>query len=479
MMLLNIGFPAALGVIFVTLYCMTIIGLVLLILLENRNPLKTIPWVIVLIFVPGIGLIFYFFFGRDNRRLRIISRRIYTNFREQIEAENEPQDLHVIPPNYYPLAQLLNNSNYSAIFSGSNITTYTKGKEKFDALLDDIARAQHHIHLQYYIFSDDKIGNLIKEALIKKARENVIVRVLYDDVGSWHTKNHFFEEMKKEGIEVFSYLKVAFPLLTSKVNYRNHRKVVMIDGRIGYIGGMNIADRYVYGNKLGPWRDTHFRITGSGAFGLQASFLLDWYAVTNELINGKEYYPKQASYTDINLQLVMSGPTTQWRTLMQASIFCISNAKKHIYIQTPYFLPTDGLNQALQMAALGGIDVRLMIPKRSDTRSAQMATYSYVGKMLDAGVRVFMYDQGFLHSKLLVVDDALTCLGSSNFDFRSFEHNFEINAFIYQDAFAKEMKEMFEQDMHDCMEVSREEWRKRPISRRLTESFMRLFAPLL
>jgi cardiolipin synthase len=479
MALLNIGYPAAIGILFIVLYCLTIIGLVLLILLENRNPLKTIPWVIVLIFVPGIGLIFYYFFGRDNRRLRIISRRIYTKFRHQIEVENAPQDLHVIPPNYYPLAQLLNNSNYSAIFSGSDIAVYTYGKEKFDVLLDDIAGAQHHIHLQYYIFNDDKIGHIIKEALIKKARQNVKVRVLYDDVGSWHAKNRFFEEMKKNGIEIFPYLKVAFPILTSKVNYRNHRKVVVIDGRIGYIGGMNIADRYVYGNKLGLWRDTHFRIVGSGVYGLQASFLLDWYAVNNELINEKEYYPKQKTYTDMKMQLVMSGPTTQWHTLMQASIFCISNAKKRIFIQTPYFLPTDGLNQALQMAALGGIDVRLMIPKRSDTRSAQMATYSYVDKMLDAGVRVFLYNQGFLHSKLLLIDDALTCLGSSNFDFRSFEHNFEINAFVYQETFAKKMKEMFERDILDCIEVSPTEWRERPITRRLAESFMRLFAPLL
>ena len=478
-MFTNLGVPAFLSTTFIILYSITIVGLVLLILLENRNPLKTIPWVIVLIFVPGIGLIFYFFFGRDNRRLRIISRRTFKRFREQIKIENQPQDLSVVPENYLPLAQLLNNSNYSAIFSGSEISVFTNGKDKFDALLDDIANARHHIHLQYYIFQDDKAGHKIKEALIKKAREGITIRVLYDDVGSWSTKNSFFEEMKREGIEIYPYLKVVFPILTSKVNYRNHRKIVIIDGKAGYTGGMNIADRYLYGNKLGVWRDTHFRITGPGVYGLQASFLLDWYAISNKLINGKEYYPDLKPSSDMKMQIAMSGPTSQWRTLMQAFIFCISNAKKYIYIQTPYFLPTEALNQALQMAALGGIDVRLMIPKRSDTRSAQMATFSYIDKMLISGVKVYLYDKGFLHSKILASDDMLTCLGSSNFDFRSFEHNFEINAFVYQKEFAVRMKELFIRDIQSCEEITYHVWRKRPITKRLSESFMRLFAPLL
>ena len=478
-MVANIGIPVFLSTIFIILYCITIIGLVLLVLLENRNPLKTIPWVIVLIFVPGIGLIFYYFFGRDNRRLRIISRRIYKRFRKQIHIENQPQDVSVVPPGYLPLAQLLNNSNYSAIFCGSDISIFDNGKDKFEALLADITSAQHHIHLQYYIFQSDKTGHKVKNALIKKAREGIKVRVIYDDVGSWDAKKTFFEEMKKEGIEVYPFLKVVFPILTSKVNYRNHRKIVVIDGKTGYMGGMNIADRYVYGNKLGLWRDTHFRVTGPGVYGMQASFLLDWYAISGNLVNEKEYYPELQTYSDMKMQIIMSGPTNQWRTLMQAFIFCISNAKKYIYIQTPYFLPTEALNQALQMAALGGIDVRLMLPKRSDTKSVQMATFSYIDKMLKSGVKVYLYDKGFLHSKTLITDDILTCFGSSNFDFRSFEHNFEINAFVYQEDFTIKMRDLFLRDIRDCEEVTYTVWRKRPITRRLAESFMRLFAPLL
>ncbi len=478
-MLASVGFPAFLTITLIILYCLTITGLVLLILLENRNPLKTIPWVIVLILIPGIGLILYYFFGRDYRRLRIITRRMYKRFKKQIRIDYQPQDVSVIPKEYQPLAKLLNNSNYSAIFGGSLLSIFTGGKDKFEALLTDIAQARHHIHLQYYIVEDDKIGNQVKAALIKKAKEGVQVRVLYDDVGSWNVKNRFFNEMKAAGIEVYSILKVAFPILTSKVNYRNHRKVVVIDGNIGYMGGMNIADRYVDGNKLGLWRDTHFKITGPGVYGLQASFILDWYAISNRLITGVDYYPVLPNLTDTKMQIVMSGPTNQWQTLLQAFIFCISNAKKYIYIQSPYFLPTEALNLALQMAALGGIDVRLMIPKNSDTRSAQLASLSYVDKMLRAGVKVYLYNKGFLHSKLLLVDDILTCFGSSNFDFRSFEHNFEINAFVYQKEFALQMKTVFLQDIRDCETLSYSLWRKRPVAEKLAESFMRLFAPLL
>ncbi|MDR2680538.1 MAG: cardiolipin synthase [Tannerella sp.] len=475
----GIGFSAVLGSIFIILYAITIIGLVSLILLENRNPLKTIPWVIVLILLPGIGLIFYYFLGRDHYRLRIITRRLHKRFRKQVPVYRLPDNIGKIPPNYLPLAQLLNRSNYSAIFCGSNISVYTKGTDKFGALLEDIKNAQHYIHFQYYIFSDDRIGHEVRNALTAKAREGVKIRVMYDDVGCWDINKRFFEDMKKDGIEVYPFLKVVFPILTSKVNYRNHRKIVVIDGKIGYMGGMNVADRYFEGNKLGPWRDSHFRITGPGVYGLQSSFLIDWYTASNRLLKGKEFYPGTELCSDMKMQIVMSGPTSPWYTLMQAFLFCISNAKKYIYIQTPYFLPTESLNQALQMASLGGIDVRLMIPKRSDTRSAKMATFSYIDKMLSAGVKVYLYDKGFLHSKLLLTDDMLTCFGSANFDFRSFEHNFEINAFVYQRNFAVEMKKIFLQDIRDCDEITYAAWRKRPITRRLAESFMRLFAPLL
>lgn len=478
-MLAAIQIQIIVSTLFIILYSVTILGLVLVIITENRNPLKTIPWVIVLLLAPGIGLLFYFFFGQDNRKQRIISRRTYKRIMKRPQGGKLPPDVCTIPKAYKPLSTLLGNSNQSPLLYGTQISIYTNGNEKFDELLKAIQSAKHHIHIEYYIFCDDEIGRKIKKALIEKAREGIEVRVLYDDVGCWNVKDKFFREMRNEGIEVYAFLKVAFPVFTSKVNYRNHRKIVVVDGKIGFMGGMNIADRYNKGTSWGTWRDTHFKFIGKGVLGLQSAFLIDWYVVSKKLLNDKIYYPTTETYSNNIMQIATSGPVGQWRTLLQATIFAIANAKKYIYIQTPYFLPTEGLNQALQTAALGGVDVRLMLPKRSDTRSANMASHSFIDAMVKAGAKVYFYKPGFLHSKLLVTDDILTSIGSANMDFRSFEHNFEINAFVYQAQFAQQMKKVFFQDMQDCEHLIPAKWLKRPIKQRIAESFMRLFSPLL
>lgn len=478
-MITAIHIQTIVGTIFILLYTVTILGLVTVIITENRNPLKTIPWVIVLLLAPGIGLLVYFFFGQDNRKQRIISRRTYKRIMKRPQEGKLPPDVCAVPEAYRPLATLLTNTNQSSLLYGTDITIYPNGTAKFRDLLEEIGKAEHHIHLQYYIFCDDEVGLRVKEALIAKARAGVEVRVLYDDVGCWNVKDCFFKEMKEAGIEVYAFLKVAFPVFTSKVNYRNHRKIVVIDGKVGFMGGMNIADRYDKGTSWGIWRDTHFKFVGKGVHGLQSAFLIDWYVVSKKLLNDRMYYPPAPIYSDNVMQIATSGPVGQWRTLLQATIFTIANAKNYVFIQTPYFLPTEGLNQALQTAALGGVDVRLMLPKRSDTRSANMASHSFIDEMVKAGVKVYFYKPGFLHSKLVVTDDELACIGSANMDFRSFEHNFEINAFVYQPAFALQMKKIFLHDMHHCERLIPSRWLKRPLKQRMAESFMRLFSPLL
>jgi len=480
MILLAIHIQAVVGLIFVILYSLTVVGVALVVIAENRNPLKTISWVTVLLLLPGIGLLFYFLFGQDNRKQKIISRRTYKRIMKGPQRRNLSQDIKCsVPDAYKPLATLLHHNNQSTLLYGSEIKIYTNGADKFKDLLDVIAQAKHHIHLQYYIFCDDEIGNLVKDALIKKAKEGVEVRVMYDDVGSWYVKKGFFKEMKLAGIEVYSFLKVALPVLSSKVNYRNHRKIVVIDGKVGFMGGMNIADRYTKGTSWGTWRDTHFRFLGKGVHGLQSIFLIDWYVVSKQVLNDAIYYPPVEVYSDNVLQVATCGPIGQWRTLLQATIYLIANSKKYVYIQTPYFMPTEGLNQALQIAALGGVDVRLMIPRKSDTRSANMASHSFVDEMVKAGVKVYFYNPGFLHSKLIVVDDMVASIGSANMDFRSFEHNFEINAYVYQEDFAVQMRKLFHHDMQFCDRLVPSRWLKRPLKQRLAESFMRLFSPLL
>ncbi len=477
--MVHMGVQTIVGTILFLSYCVTILGLVLVIMMENRNPLKTIPWVIVLLLLPGLGLLFYFLFGQDNRKQRIISRRTYKRIMKRPHGISLRKDTHPVPDQYRPLTHLLGVSNEFSLLYGSEIAVYTNGNDKFNALLEAIEQATHHIHLEYYIFCNDEIGNRVKEALIRKAKKGVEVRVLYDDVGCWNVKKSFFREMKEAGIEVYPFLRVVLPVFSGKVNYRNHRKIVVIDGTVGFMGGMNIADRYWKGTSWGSWRDTHFRIRGKGVYGLQSAFLIDWYVITRRLLNGKVYYPKVPVLSNTLMQVITSGPVGQWRILLQATIKVIATAKKYIYIQTPYFLPTEGLNQALQTAALSGVDVRLMLPKRADARSVNMASHSFIDDMVKAGAKVYFYNPGFLHSKMVLSDDMLTCIGSANMDFRSFEHNFEVNAFVYDESFALQMKKIFFHDLHNCEKLVPARWLKRPLKQRLAESFMRLFSPLL
>ncbi|MDR1356694.1 MAG: cardiolipin synthase [Tannerellaceae bacterium] len=479
-MFAGISLQALVGSIIFILYCITVSGLILVIITENRNPLKTIPWVVVLMMLPGIGLLFYFFFGQDNRKQRVISRRAYKRIMKIPQESRRSQYDGPAPPDCYgPLVSLLGHSHHSPLMYSADIEIYTDGEDKFRALYEALEAARHHIHLQYYIFLDDETGCRVRDILIAKARAGVEVRVLYDDVGCWKVSKRFFRGMQEAGVEVHAFLKVAFPVLTSKVNYRNHRKIVVVDGHTGFMGGMNVADRYVKGNRLGKWRDTHFRITGKGVYGLQSAFLVDWYVASRRLLKDSAYYPPMGAAGGNLMQILSSGPVGQWRTLLQAIIFAVANAKKYIYIQTPYFLPTEGLNQALQTAALGGVDVRLMLPKRSDSKAANMASHSFTDDMVKAGAKIFLYEGGFLHSKLVVSDDMLTGIGSANMDFRSFEHNFEITAFVYNADFARRMRKIFLHDIQRCEKLVSTQWLKRPRLRRMAESFMRLFSPLL
>ena len=463
---------------FLVLYSITILGIVVVIITDNRNPLKTLPWIIVLLLAPVVGLVFYFFFGQNLSKKRIISRRTRKRITLQLE-EAERVGCPELPGRYRPLVQLLKRTCHAVPLYGSDIVPYTDGRSKMEALLGEIAQARHHIHLQYYIFSDDETGCRLRDALVAKAREGVRIRILYDDVGCSRVKKEFFRGMRREGIEVHAFLHVKFPRFTSKVNYRNHRKIAVIDGRVGFMGGMNVADRYVRGTGWGSWRDTHFRIEGNGVAGLQIAFLSDWSATTKQHLSGSEYFPAARCFTGNILQIVAGGPFGKWRALLQAESYAIMRARQRIWIQTPYYLPSDVLNTALQTAALAGIDVRLMLPARSDSRFIDLASHSYLDDMMKAGVKILFYMPGFLHSKLLIIDDMLSVIGSANMDFRSFEHNFEVNAFVYDGEFTARMASVFEEDQSRSHPLTPAEWFRRPRSRRVAESLMRVFSPLL
>lgn len=461
------------------IYFGAIIGTIVVIILDNRNPVKTMAWILILMFLPLVGLVFYFFFGRSHRRERIIGKKSYSHLLKKPMAEYLAQSSCSLPLSYKRLISLFRHTNQAFPFDGNRVVTYTLGLSMLQSLLRELQKAKHHIHIEFYIFEDDAIGRIVRDVLIEKAREGVEVRVIYDDVGCWHVPKSFFEKMKEAGIEVRSFLKIRFPLFTSKVNYRNHRKIVVIDGRIGFIGGMNLAERYMRGFSWGIWRDTHLMLEGKAVHGLQTTFLLDWYFVDRTLITAARYFPKIESYGTSLIQIVTSEPIGPWKEIMQGLVMAISDAKKYFYIQTPYFLPTETVLIAMQTAALSGVDVRLMLPLRGDNRLTHLGSCSYLADVLRSGVKVYFYKKGFLHSKLMVADDGLSTVGSTNIDFRSFEHNFEVNAFVYDVETALQMREIFLRDQHDCVQIFLKNWVKRPWYRKAAESVVRLMAPLL
>ena len=471
-----------LNLIIFILYQLIVILTVVHVVMDNRQPAKTMAWILVIWFVPVVGIGFYLFFGVNTRKEKLISQRSLDQLTKRSMLEFvEQRDLH-LPEEYKPIIDLFVSENFSLPFRDNEVKIHTDGYSFFHALLKEIASAKDHIHMDMYIFEDDALGNLVRDALVAKAREGVEVRLIYDDVGCWNVSNRFFERMREEGIEVAPFLPVRFPSFTSKVNYRNHRKIIVIDGRTGFIGGMNIALRYVKGTKPQPWRDTMLQITGSGVYSLQRAFLVDWYFVDRNLISNRKYYPHtlEDGHSESLLQIVTSGPVTPYSEIMQGYVRMILAAKKYIYIETPYFLPTDPVLFALKTAAAGGVDVRILVPLRSDTKFVEWAGRSYLREMVKAGVIVSYYKTGFLHSKMIVCDDAICSCGSTNVDFRSFENNFESNAFIYDSKVAIAMREIFIEDTTQSLLFTDIPQRLRPnILKRLVESLVRLMSPLM
>lgn len=461
------------------LFLIMIVAVICVIILENRNPLKTISWILVLIFLPVIGVILYLHFGEEHRKKYSILKKLYKGLEKDYSPVFKIESTKCYPQQYNKLVSMLQNINDAPVLGGNNIDFFSDGKEKFRQFFADIDNAKHHVHILYYKIIDDRLGQEFKQLLIKKASQGVAVRVIYDDVGSLRTKKKYFEEMKKGGVEVEPYLEVKIPRIARSINYRNHRKLAVIDGNIGYVGGMNIADCYVEGVEWGCWRDMQIRIEGNGVKGLQKVFLLDWYFTHKSLQQSPYYFPETEIYKDNPLQIISSGPIDKYNSIERGILQAVNGATKNVYVQTPYFIPSENILNALQTAAISGVDIHVMIPKQSDNSFVDGATYSFVKDLLNYDINVYLYSAGFLHTKCLVIDDSLTIVGSANMDVRSFELSFETNAFIYDENTATKAKDIFMKDAEDSQKVLKHEWKKRSLFRRFFESVMRLFTPLL
>lgn len=461
------------------LYLLTVLSVVIVVISENRNPIKTVAWIMAVVFLPVLGIIWYATFGQDVTRKNVISKRMYSKLKKRPLDEMGTAVEYRVPKEHKSLVELLKNMDYNPLLGENEVKIFTSGQDKFDSLFEDIENAREHIHIEYYVLNDDSLGLKLQQALIKKAREGLEIRILYDSFGSRKTKKKYFEEFRKAGIETEPFLKLSFKFLSSRLNYRNHRKIVVIDGRIGYIGGMNVADRYISGLNWGYWRDTHARIVGKGVQGLQSVFLIDWFFVSQTFITSRKYFPQLDNYGTNSMQIVNSGPLKDEMEIPTGILQAFYEAKKTIFIQTPYFIPTEPMIEALRAAAIRGVDVRVMLSKRSDVTLVQLASHSYLKEMLENGVKVYFYLKGFLHSKMMVFDDSLTLIGSVNFDSRSFSQNFEVEAFIYDNDTGAKAHDIFIEDQRDSEQVSLKEWLRRPKIKTFIDSLVRLFAPLL
>jgi cardiolipin synthase A/B len=470
-------------------YAFTIVIVIALIILENKSPEKTVSWILILILLPLVGVVFYFFFGQDYRKKKIFSRKglkssermliLEGKLLNQLRGNSSAQFENYHDSSLGIMKMLFANSN-SIVTENNHIRFLIDGKQTFDSILESIRNAKHHIHLEFYIIAHDKLGATVIEALCQKAQSGVKVRILYDDVGSWKLREKTIKWMRQYGIEIYSFQKIHFPFLSSKVNYRNHRKLVVIDGKIGYTGGFNIADRYIEGDpELGYWRDTFVKIEGEAVWGIQNIFAADWFFTTKENITSLEYYPLCSQSGNNTVQIVSSGPDSDWPSILQFYFAAISQAQEQVYITSPYFLPTDDIMTALKTASLRGVDVQIIIPGKSDSLVSHLGTESLIGEMIEAGIQIFRYTKGFIHSKTMVVDHEIVSVGSANMDFRSLETNFEINAVFYNKDKASEMIGVFRADLLKCVPIIHDEWRNRPLLRRFITSLARIVSPLM
>ncbi|HLQ70602.1 MAG TPA: cardiolipin synthase [Bacillota bacterium] len=459
-----------------------------IIFLERKDASSTWAWLMVLLFIPVAGFILYLIFGKkiSNRRIFLWDTKSKLGVKKAVQKQ-----LHAIESeeftyknesliSYKDLYLLHLRNNDATLTQDNHVKIFTDGHDKFSALIEDLKKATDHIHLLYYIIRHDVLGRQIADILIKKAKEGVEVRLLYDDMGSRRLSRRYINRLREAGILLGAFFPPKIPKINMKINFRNHRKLAIIDGKIGYIGGFNIGDEYMgKSQKFGYWRDTHLRIDGSAVRNMQTRFILDWNQASRNHILYEERFYRARSTGDVGIQVVSSGPDSDWEQIKNGYIKMIMSAKEYIYIQTPYYIPDESLRDALRIAALSGVRVKIMIPNKPDHPFVYWATLSSVGDLLNAGAEVYIYQNGFLHAKTIVVDGKIASVGTANIDVRSFRLNFEVNAFLYNIDIVHELEIAFQNDMKYSSQMTKKLYNKRSLGVRFKESISRLLSPVL
>jgi cardiolipin synthase len=470
------------------LYIALVAATSVVIVFDRREPAKALAWIIVVALIPVAGLALYVLFGRNHRKEKLFNRKEIRDLEhierlsgKQLRSLQNRQSLQLpeVLVNQEIITLLLNN-NKALLTVRNRVELLIDGQATFEAIIAALEGAKESIHLEYYIFENDAIGSRIGETLMRKAAEGVEVRLIYDDVGSWSLSRRYVQRMRRAGVDVRCFMPVVFPWLTSRVNYRNHRKIVVVDGRVGFTGGLNVADRYLVSGGRKRWHDTHLRIEGDAVMMLQTIFVTDWFFVGGRpQLDDSKYFPRHDVEDFLPMQIASSGPDSDWASIMQSYFSAITKARRHIYISSPYFMPDNAILTAIKVASLSGIDVRLLIPGSSDHKIVYWATCSYISELLAAGVKVYRYRRGFNHSKIIMIDGRLSSVGTANMDVRSFEDNFETSAFIYDPTLTAQLEELFLDDLRHSSRINAKRWNSRPVLRRFVEAFSSLFSPLL
>ncbi len=468
---------------------------VIIVFFERKGPAAAWAWLLVLFFLPVVGFALYAFLGQNYRKKKMFHIKGDADQRltKIIEAEKQELQTRDIPcitglPDVFQRMVLMLFENNNAVLTASNdVTLYTDGKKKFASLLSAISGARDHVHLEYYIWRNDELSKKMRAALTERARAGVAVKLLCDGLGCARLPRDFFDELERAGGQVAFFFPSRIRIFNPRSNFRNHRKIAVIDGRTCFVGGFNIGDEYLGTvTKWGYWRDAAVRINGHAALACQLRFFLDWnYAAKAQQLDFEpHYFPDvpasfQQTAHGVPVQIVSGGPDTYWNPIKEAYLKLINCATETVYLQTPYFIPDESVRDALRIAALSGLDVRIMIPNRPDHPFVYWASLSYVGQLLDSGVRVYCYDNGFLHAKTIVADETVASVGSANWDVRSFGLNFETNALMYDTAIARSLKQAFLDDLALCTEITPERYARRPTTVKFKESVSRLFSALL
>ena len=463
---------------------------IIIVFFERRSPKSVWAWLLVMVFLPGVGFIFYLFLGQDMHKRKMFRiKELEDKLSEAIhiqERQAKSMELEKMDKNLQGFSDLIyyNLQSSGAVLTDDNdVDIFTDGNDKFEALLEDLEQAKSFIHLEYYIIKKDELFERIVEVLERKVAQGVEVRVLFDAMGSRTVRHSYWKQLRKKGIRTAEFFPAILGRFQLRINYRNHRKIVVIDNKVAYVGGFNVGKEYIDRDpKFGHWRDTHLRIQGTAVMSLQLRFILDWnYAAKEDLLAEKKLFEglELGKRDQVEMQIVSSGPDNTLEQIRDNYLRLFAKAKEHIYIQTPYFIPDDTLLDTLLLAIRSGVEVNLMIPCMQDHPFIYWATYSYVGELVRAGANCYTYDKGFLHAKGVCVDGKAFCYGTANMDIRSFALNFEVNAVVYDKALAEKMEAIFREDLKDCTHITKELYESRSLPIRIKEQFCRLLSPLL